>query len=150
MSFPSGENSTHFPFPVGNVHGLVYFVPKPLDCVYAVTNGVVLCATAMSFPSGENATQFPVLAGSVHGLVYFVQKPLLRWYAVMNGVILCATAMSDIDYLFDKAICLSLIFWTIVSSSALAGNSFSTTSISFSHSFIAHSNTRTSFSSFCL
>ena len=26
-----GENATLFPNPAGSVHGLVYFVPKPLD-----------------------------------------------------------------------------------------------------------------------
>lgn len=76
--------------------GLVYLVPNPdADQGYAVTNGVVACATAIDCPVALNATPLPLLAGSVLGLENFVPNPVEfdQGYAVTNGVVPCATAI---------------------------------------------------------
>ena len=73
---PDGENATPIPISLGNVPGLVDFVPKPdADHGYAVTKGDLRCATAIASPDDENATPNPSPIGKVPGLANFVPKP---------------------------------------------------------------------------
>ena len=85
MSAQLGENTTQTQPPKGKVQGLVYLVPNQELQGYAVTNGVVECATAISAQLGENETQNQPPVGKVQGLVYLVPNQALRGYAVTNG-----------------------------------------------------------------
>src|SRR3990172_3716705 len=66
-------NATPSPVLGGKVAGLVYFVPNPVPGIqgYAVTKGVIACATATS-AAPWNAMPRPASAGKVAGLGYFV------------------------------------------------------------------------------
>jgi hypothetical protein len=94
MLLPAGLNATALPVAPGNVLGSLNFVPNPEELhEYAVTLGLVSCATAITLPDGLNATPPALFVGRVLGFVYLIPKPVpLQRYAVMNGLVLCATA----------------------------------------------------------
>jgi hypothetical protein len=98
-ALPDELKVTAIPCEVGKVAGLAYLVPKPLaDQGYAVTKGVVACATAIELSTGLKLIPSPLPAGRVAGLAYLVPKPLAdQGYAVTKGVVEFATAMQELS-----------------------------------------------------